>query len=212
MLSVSWRFWLAPGAYHTVFQKEWECMFYICVPKVFFVCFVVEVAKEECSNLYEKCSDLSIFSHLGPFFRVFGQVKEWTIPRFVDLVNFLFLVSRPIVFCPWSWPASNSAAVYWKWQCFRFVFHFGMESFCNTKDRTLLLCPFNIVFEFVFPGCSANFVGKIESIFHGQTHKHAWTDKDKSINKHLEGRDCTKYLLNVNHLTSLLFSDNNCRP
>ena len=75
-----------------------------------------------------------------------------------------------------------------------------MEFFCNTKDRTSLLCQSNIAHDFFRPGCSDNFVGKTARTFHWRTRQHAWTYKDSAINNHLDECDDTKHIFGFCHL------------
>ena len=51
--------------------------FKIECPMIFF-CFVVEVGREECLNVWKMIS-FRLFSRLGSFRRVFGHVKKWII-------------------------------------------------------------------------------------------------------------------------------------
>ena len=53
----------------------------------------------------------------------------------------------------------------------------------------------------VYPGCLANYVRKIERIFHERRRKHVQTDKDSIIN-HLDECDGTKYLFSLCDLNS----------
>ena len=101
---------------------------YICVPNVFFVCFVFSCpmfyirlawkdksVKFSCvsncfyfalrsrspwtsAQTYEKCSELSIFSRLSPFLRLFGIVKEWIITELHEMLRISHVVACPIDF------------------------------------------------------------------------------------------------------------------
>ena len=82
-----------------------------------------------------------------------------------------------------------------------------MRFFCNTKDRTPMLCHFNDIYEFVFHGCSGNYHGKTKKTFHERTCEQAWTDKDNVINNHLDECNSIKHLFNLCHLTASSFSD-----
>ena len=75
-----------------------------------------------------------------------------------------------------------------------------MEFFCNTKDRTSLLCQSNIAHDFFRPRCSDNFVGKTARTFHWRTRQHAWTYKDSAVNNHLDECDDTKHIFGFCHL------------
>ena len=82
-----------------------------------------------------------------------------------------------------------------------------MQFFCNAKGRAPLLCRFNVIYEFLCHGCSANFDGKTEKTFHQKTCENAWVDKGSVINNHFDEWDGTKHLFSLCHLTASLFPD-----
>ena len=57
-----------------------------------------------------------------------------------------------------------------------------LEFFCNTKDMNF------VVYEFICPGCIANYVGKTERTLHERCAEYAWDDKDSIVFNHLN--DC----------------------
>ena len=50
--------------------------------------------------------------------------------------------------------------------------------FCSAKDKTPTLNQSFVVYEFVCPGCSANYIGKTERTLFKRNLDHAWSDKD----------------------------------
>ena len=50
------------------------------------------------AQIYDKLSFFSIFSRLCAFPQVFGQVNEWPIVEFQEMIIMSHLVARPIVF------------------------------------------------------------------------------------------------------------------
>ena len=60
-----------------------------------------------------------------------------------------------------------------------------LEFFCDTKDRTPKLNESFAVYEFICPGCNANYVGKTERTLHEICAEHAWDDKDSVVLNHL---------------------------
>ena len=60
-----------------------------------------------------------------------------------------------------------------------------IDFFCSTKDKTSTLNQSFVVYEFVCPGCSANYVGKTERTFFERNVEHASSDKDSVVNIHL---------------------------
>ena len=59
-----------------------------------------------------------------------------------------------------------------------------IDFFCSTKDKTSTLNQSFAVYEFVCPGCSANYVGKTERTLFERNVEHACSGKD-SVNIHL---------------------------
>ena len=55
--------------------------------------------------------------------------------------------------------------------------------------------------EFVCPGCSANYVGKIERTLFERNVEHAWNDKDSVVNIHLNECNGVQHMFNVAKLT-----------
>ena len=48
-----------------------------------------------------------------------------------------------------------------------------IEFYYNTKDKTAVLLKSFIVYDFSFPGCGANYIGKIERTLYERTVEHA---------------------------------------
>ena len=78
--------------------------------------------------------------------------------------------------------------------------------FTNTKDKTPSLSQSSVVYKFTSPGCSCNYIGKIERTLRERTEEHAYpnkkSNKQKTIYEHLSV--CPHYshivdLLNVNN-------------
>ena len=54
------------------------------------------------AQTYGKCPILSIFSRLGPFPQIFGQVKEWLILELCEMIKVpTHIVACPMVFLFW---------------------------------------------------------------------------------------------------------------
>ena len=52
-----------------------------------------------------------------------------------------------------------------------------MSFFTNTKDKTPSLSQSSVVYKFTCPGCSCNYIGKVERTLHERTEKHAYPNK-----------------------------------
>ena len=63
------------------------------------------------------------------------------------------------------------------------------------------------MYEFVCPGCSANYVGKTERTLYERNVEHVWNDKDNVINIHFNESNGVQHMFNIAKLTPLLFSD-----
>ena len=83
----------------------------------------------------------------------------------------------------------------------------SLNLFCNTKDKTPTLNQSFVVYEFVCPGCSANYVGKTERTLFERNVEHAWNDKDSVVNIHLNECNGVQHVFNITTLTPSLFSD-----
>ena len=64
------------------------------MPLVF---FMSDLGREGCSNL-SKWSFLGLYSGLGHFSHVLGQVKEWLISKLHEMIRVLLAVACPIEF------------------------------------------------------------------------------------------------------------------
>ena len=64
-----------------------------------------------------------------------------------------------------------------------------------------------VVYEFMCPGCKANFVGKIERTLFERNVEHAWSDKDSVVNIHLNDCNDVQHMFNIAKLTPSLFFD-----
>ena len=49
-----------------------------------------------------------------------------------------------------------------------------IEFYCNTKDKTAVLCNFFVVYDFSCPGCGTNYISKTERTLYERTIEHAW--------------------------------------
>ena len=63
------------------------------------------------------------------------------------------------------------------------------------------------MYEFVWPGCSANYDGKTERTLFERNVEHAWSDKDSAVNIHLNECNGVQHMFNIAKLTPSLFSD-----
>ena len=63
------------------------------------------------------------------------------------------------------------------------------------------------MYEFVCPGCSANYVGKTKITLFERNVEHAWNDKDSLVNIHLNECNGVQHMFNIAKLTPSLFSD-----
>ena len=62
-----------------------------------FFCFMSDVGKEECSKL-RKLVIFGILSRLGHFPQVFGQVKDWLVLQFNEMIKVPNAVAFPMDF------------------------------------------------------------------------------------------------------------------
>ena len=65
----------------------------------------------------------------------------------------------------------------------RFKAQYGVnkiEFYCNTRDKTAVLCNSVVVYTFSCPGCGANYIGKTE-----RTVDHAWTNTNCAVCKYI---------------------------
>ena len=68
----------------------------LCV-QLFLFCFMIEMWRKECSNM--KNDHLLVFLAVWVLFPlVFGQVKEWLILKFQEMIRVLHEVACPIRF------------------------------------------------------------------------------------------------------------------
>ena len=63
------------------------------------------------------------------------------------------------------------------------------------------------MYEFLFPGCSANCIGKTERTLFQRNVEHALNDKDSVVNIHLNECNGVHHMFNITKLTLSLFSD-----
>ena len=87
-------------------------------------------------------------------------VSELRIQNCIGMIKNNFLKDRPIAF----------------WLTYVVM---KMQFFSNAKDRTPLLCHFNVIYELVCHECSGHYDGKTEKRFHERTCEDAWADKDR---------------------------------
>ena len=64
-----------------------------------------------------------------------------------------------------------------------------------------------VVYEFVCPGCSDNYIEKTERILFERNVEHAWNDKDSVVNIYLNECNVVQHMFNIAKLTLSLFSD-----
>ena len=62
------------------------------------------------------------------------------------------------------------------------------------------------MYEFTCPGCSANYVGKIERRLHERCVEHARNDQNSILKNHLDQCVEMQYLINITSLGPALFS------
>ena len=85
----------------------------------FFILFYEPILLEDCSKLW-KWSFFGVFSRLGPFLQVFGQVKEWLILKLDEMIRIPHVVACPMnLIC---FVIEVSRAEYSQCFCFRFLF------------------------------------------------------------------------------------------
>ena len=80
--------------------------------------------------------------------------------------------------------------------------------FCNTKDRTSKLNESFVVYEFICPGCNANYVGKTERTLHERCAEHAWDDKDSVVFNHLNECIGVQHMFEIDKVTPSLLTNN----
>ena len=68
-----------------------------CMPNCFYFVLSAKLPGRSVQN-YEKWSFFSLFSCLGFFPWVFGQVKEWPISELYETIRVLHIVACPLVF------------------------------------------------------------------------------------------------------------------
>ena len=66
------------------------------------------------AQTYGKCSMLSIFSCLGSFLQIFGQVKEWLISELCEMIKVTHIVACPMDFLFWRIEYLRIAHIYVK--------------------------------------------------------------------------------------------------
>ena len=81
----------------------------------------------------------------------------------------------------------------------------SLNFFCNTKVKMPTLNQSFVVYEFVCPGCSANYVEKTERTLFERNVEHAWNDKDSVVNIHLNECNGVQHVFNITKLTPSLF-------
>ena len=81
-----------------------------------------------------------------------------------------------------------------------------IDYFCSTKDKTPTLNQSFVVYEFVCPGCSANYVGKTDRTLFARNVEHTWNNKDSVVNIHLNECSGIQHMFNIAKLTPSLFS------
>ena len=63
------------------------------------------------------------------------------------------------------------------------------------------------MYEFLCPGCSANYVGKTERTLFERNVEHVWNDKDSVVNIHLNECNGVQHMFNIAKITPSLFCD-----
>ena len=58
------------------------------------------------------------------------------------------------------------------------------------------------VYEFICPGCNANYVGKTERTLHERCAEHSWDDKDSVVFNHLNECIGVQHMFEINSITS----------
>lgn len=90
----------------------------------FLFCFSIKVGRKGSSNVWK----MIIFKDFLPC-GSFPPPSLWVVysvdySKFWYIVNFVSLISCPIVLCWWFWRAIRSALDYWRCCCFGFFFPF----------------------------------------------------------------------------------------
>ena len=83
----------------TIIWMPWndKSVTYSCMPNCFYFVLWAKLPGRSVQN-YEKWSFFSVFSRLGSFPWVFGQVKEWPIFELYETIRVPHIVARPFVF------------------------------------------------------------------------------------------------------------------
>ena len=83
----------------TIIWVPWndKSVTYSCMPNCFYFVLWAKLPGRSVQN-YEKWSFFSVFSRLGSFSWVFGQVKEWPILELYETIRVPHIVACPIVF------------------------------------------------------------------------------------------------------------------
>ena len=81
------------------------------------------------------------------------------------------------------------------------------DFFYTNEDKTPTSNQSFVVYEYVCPGCSANYLGKTERTLFEKNAEHACSDKDSVANIHLN--ECVQHMFNTAKLTLSLYSDCN---
>ena len=83
-----------------------------------------------------------------------------------------------------------------------------MEFFRNSKDRTPIINQFFVAYEFMCPGCGANYKGKTERALYERCVELAWSDQNSSVVKNYLNQ-CVEvqYILYITSLGPALFSN-----
>ena len=80
-----------------------------------------------------------------------------------------------------------------------------MAFFCNTKNRTPIINQSLLVYEFTYPGCGANYVGKTKRTLFERCTEHEWSDQNSIVKNPLDQCVEVQYLLNITSKVQLCF-------
>ena len=82
-----------------------------------------------------------------------------------------------------------------------------IDFLCSTKDKTSTLNQSFVLYEFVCPGCSANYIRKTERTLFERNVEHGCSDKDSVVNVHLNECNGVQHMFNIARLAPSQFSD-----
>ena len=110
------------------------------------------------AQTYENWSFFSIFSRLGPFPQVFGQVKGWLMLEFQKMRRVSHEVAFSIFFILWAKLAGRSVQNYEKWSFYSVVIRLSpfpqvfeqIKKWLTLQLHKIIRVSYLVVFPFFF--------------------------------------------------------------